>query len=65
METKKEYSEKKKAYNQEYSKKHLKRIPLDVQIEKYEEIKTAAQKQGEPINTYIKGAIDRRIEVGD
>ena len=37
-----EYSESKKKYNLEYAKKKLKRIPLDVQVEKYEEIKTAA-----------------------
>ena len=34
-----EYSESKKKYNLEYAKKKLKRIPLDVQVEKYEEIK--------------------------
>ena len=33
-----EYSESKKKYNLEYAKKKLKRIPLDVQVEKYEEI---------------------------
>ena len=34
-----EYSESKKKYNLEYAKKKLKRIPLDVQVEKYEEIR--------------------------
>lgn len=49
-----EYSESKKKYNLEYAKKKLKRIPLDVQVEKYEEIKTAAAASGETVNGYIK-----------
>ena len=40
----------------------LKRIPLDVQVEKYEEIKTAAATSGETINGYIKKAIDERMQ---
>ena len=52
-------------YNLKYAKDHLKRIPLDVSLPKYEEIKTAASKQGESVNGYIKKAIDRRIESGD
>ena len=43
-------------------KKSLKRIPLDVQKEKYEEIKAAANAAGEKVNTYIKKAINERIE---
>jgi len=45
-----------------YAKENLKRIPLDVQKEKYEEIKTAADAVGEKVNTYIKKAIDERME---
>ena len=45
----------------EYAKKNLKRIPLDVQKEKYEEIKTASEKVGETVNGYIKKAIDERM----
>lgn len=56
-----EYSESKKQYNLEYAKKKLKRIPLDVQMEKYEEIKAASEKVGESVNGYIKKAIDERI----
>ena len=37
-----------------YAKKNLKRIPLDVQKEKYEEIKAAAETSGESVNDYIK-----------
>ena len=45
-----------------YKEKNIKRIPLDVQKEKYEEIKAAADAVGEKINTYIKKAIDDRME---
>lgn len=53
-------NQKQSRYN--YAKKALKRIPLDVQKEKYEEIKAAADKAGEPINGYIKKAIVERME---
>lgn len=46
----------------EYAKRSLKRIPLDVQKEKYEEIKAAADAAGEKVNGYIKRAIDERME---
>ena len=45
-----------------YKEKYIKRIPLDVQKEKYEEIKAAADAAGEKVNTYIKKAIDERME---
>lgn len=56
------YSEKKRDYNMQYAKDHLKRIPLDVPLQKYDEIKEAAAGAGETVNGYIKAAIDRRIE---
>lgn len=46
----------------DYAKKNLKRIPLDVQKEKYEDIKAAADTAGESVNGYIKKAIDERME---
>ena len=49
-------------YDIEYAKKNLKRIPLDVQKEKYEEIKAAATAAGESVNGYIKKAVDQRME---
>lgn len=55
-------SEQRKEYLYDYQKTKLKRIPLDVQKEKYEEIKTAATAAGEPVNGYIKKAIDMRME---
>ena len=53
-------SQKQARYN--YAKKSLKRIPLDVQKEKYEEIKNAATAAGESVNGYIKKAVDQRME---
>ncbi len=43
-------------------KAKLKRIPLDVPKEKYNEIKAAAETTGESVNGYIKKAIDERME---
>lgn len=58
-------TEAQKRANIKYKEKSIKRIPLDVQKEKYEEIKAAAEAAGESVNGYIKTAIDRRIESGD
>lgn len=55
-------SDQRKEYLYEYQKTKLKRIPLDVPKEKYEEIKAAADTAGETVNGYIKKAIDERIE---
>jgi len=56
------YSDNKIKYNMQYAKRNLKRIPLDVQKEKYEEIATAAAAIGETVNGFIKTAIDERME---
>ena len=55
-------TEAQKKANSKYREKSIKRIPLDVQKEKYEEIKTAAGKTGESVNGNIKKAIDERME---
>ena len=55
-------SEAQKRASMNYAKKALKRIPLDVQKEKYEEIKEAATAAGETVNGYIKQAIDERMQ---
>lgn len=54
--------DRKTQYNLAYAKKKLKRIPLDVQKEKYDEIQSAANAVGESVNGYIKKAIDERME---
>lgn len=55
-------TEQRKESMYKYAKEKLKRIPLDVQKEKYEEIKAAADAAGEPVNGYIKKAIDERMQ---
>ena len=55
-------SDKRKERMYNYAKTKLKRIPLDVQKEKYEEIKAAATAAGESVNGYIKKAVDQRME---
>lgn len=55
-------SEQRKEYLYDYQKTKLKRIPLDVPKEKYEEIKAVADAAGEKVNGYIKKAVDMRIE---
>ena len=45
-------TEERKEYLKEYQKSKLKRIPLDVTKEKYDEIKTAADSAGESVNGY-------------
>ncbi len=55
-------TEQRKESMYKYAKEKLKRIPLDVQKEKYEEIKLAADAAGESVNGYIKAAIDQRME---
>ena len=54
-------TEAQKNANIKYREKSIKRIPLDVQKEKYEEIKAAADAAGEKVNGYIKKAIDERM----
>ncbi len=56
------YNESRKKASIEYAKRSLKRIPLGVQKEKYDEIKAAADKAGETVNGYIKKAIEQRME---
>lgn len=53
---------KKKQYDLEYAKKNLKRIPLDVRIEKYTDIKAHAESRGESVNGFVKRAIDETMK---
>lgn len=56
-------ADKKTQYTIKYAKDNLKRVPLDVTKEKYDEIKAAADEVGESVNGYIKKAIDDRMEL--
>lgn len=53
-------AQKQSRYN--YAKKNLKRIPLDVQKDQYDQLKTAADASGEKVNAYIKKAVSSRME---
>lgn len=44
-----------------YKKTHLKRVPLDLKLEEYQEVKEAAEASGESVNGYIKKAIRLRL----
>ncbi len=56
------YSKAKRDYNVQYIKDNIKRVPLDVQKDQYERIKSAADIAGESVNGYIKKAIEERME---
>ena len=45
-----------------YKKENMKRIPLDVRIEEYEEIKDHTTKTNESVNGFIKRAIAETIK---
>lgn len=53
---------KKRQYDLEYAKTHLKRIPLDVRLDKYNEIKAHAGNQGESLNGFVKRAINETMK---
>lgn len=56
------YSKAKRDYNVQYIKDNIKRVPLDMQKDQYERIKSAADIAGESVNGYIKKAIEERME---
>ncbi|MBR1533373.1 MAG: hypothetical protein IJ639_03340 [Ruminococcus sp.] len=45
-----------------YAKTHLKRVPLDLKTQDYEELQHAAERAGESVNGFIKTAIKERID---
>lgn len=47
-----------------YAKTHLKRVPLDLQLSDYEELKQAAEAAGLSVNGFIKAAIKAAIAAG-
>lgn len=55
-------TDKQKQQRINYAKQNLKRIPLDVQKERYEEIKAHAELHQESINGFIKRSIDETME---
>lgn len=49
-------------YMYRYAREKLKRIPLDVQKSKYDEIKAHSEARGESVNGFIKRAIQETME---
>lgn len=56
------WKENKAKYNIDYHKTKLKRVPLDLPLEKYEQIKAHSQQSGESVNGFIKRAINETME---
>lgn len=59
------YSEAAYKASKEYKSKNIKRVPLDMQISEYEQLRTAAEARNEKVNEYIKKAIRQRMERED
>ena len=57
-----ERRKKKQEYDIRYQREKLKRIPLDVQNEMYEQIKDAADRLGLPVNTFLKKIITEYLD---
>ena len=53
--------ENKKQYTLDYKKKSYKRVPLDMRIEDYEQLKAYCDKCNIPVQTFIKSAISEKI----
>ena len=56
------YNDSRKKATLKYAKKHIKRIPLDVPLKKYDEIKEHSEQTKETVNGFIKRAIDETIQ---
>lgn len=55
------YTEANKKATLKYMSKTLKRVPLDLKIEDYEELKAHCEKTGESINGFIKRIIKENL----
>ncbi len=56
------YSEASYRASAKYHKAKIKRVPLDMQIPDYEELKAHAESRGETVNGFIKRAITETME---
>lgn len=54
--------ENKKNYDLQYKKKHFKRVPLDMPLEDYDELKAYCDNKGYAVNTFVKQAIKQAIQ---
>ena len=55
-------SEAQKKATIKYAKSHLKRVPLDLKLEDYDNLKSVAEQAGQTMNGYIKQAIAEKME---
>ena len=55
--------ENKYKYINKYKKENLKRIPFEVPIDKYNQIKEHTTKTGESVNGFLKRAVDSTMEL--
>lgn len=55
------WQENKKAYNKQYAKENIKRVPLNIQKTDYERIKEHAEQMNETVNGFIKRAINETM----
>ncbi|RHP57449.1 hypothetical protein DWZ16_11195 [Clostridium sp. AF29-8BH] len=51
-----------KESNDQIAKSHLKRVPLDLKLEDYDNLKSVAEQAGQTVNGYIKQAIAEKME---
>lgn len=51
-------------YDMKYQKEKIKRVQVNYQIDEYTKVKAAADQAGQPIATYIKQAVQARIDTG-
>ena len=58
------YNDKAKEYRYQYEREKLKRVPLDLQLSDYEELKQAAAASGLSVNGFVKRAIKAAIVAG-
>lgn len=50
------------SYLNQYTRLHYKRISLNLKFDEFEALKEAADACNEPVNTFIKKAINERIQ---
>ena len=55
-------SEKQIQYINDWKRANVKRVPLELPLERYEAVAKAAQDSGESVNGYIKTAIQMRMQ---
>ena len=56
------YTEAQKKATLKYKEKAYKRIPLDIKLEEYEELKTFCEKNNETVNGFIKRIIKENLD---